>query len=122
MGCDIHAFVEVRRIDDPEWILMGELDIDRWYGLFGRLAGVRGCEYDPITDPRGLPKDISKATRLFYEWWDGSAHTPSWLSQEEWLQVEKEFDHRWLRHSNVGQISTDMEIIDELRVVFWFDS
>jgi hypothetical protein len=80
MGCDIHLFVEVRdggawRPVKVAWDMFG-----RNYDLFAILAGVRnGCGFAgsvtgtgfvPISEPRGLPADLSvelAAVRDFFD-------------------------------------------------------
>ncbi len=66
MGCDIHAYVEERRINHPNqyWRRYGEADIMRDYRLFSLMAGVRSKEGRPgaIVEPRGLPDNIATMT------------------------------------------------------------
>lgn len=91
MGCDIHLYVEVR--EDGQWVnkpLRHTYD-GRNYNLFAILAGVRN-RHDilPISDPRGLPPDVSKEV-------EGEAdgdHSHSWLTLAElmafdWTQTAK---------------------------------
>lgn len=74
-------------------LLLIELDIDRNYDLFGMLADVRngrgfaGCEtgdgFEPIADPRGLPKDVSDPVKAESDRWDSDGHSHSWLTLAE---------------------------------------
>ena len=62
MGCDIHLYFEERDSNgDWEQIIIDERLIpnDRNYALFGFLAGITGCEFDPLFGGRGLPKETS---------------------------------------------------------------
>lgn len=69
MGCDIHVFMEYRDPhgwDKDRWQCFGgSLHVSRDYGLFSRLAGVRGG--DAIIPFRPLPPDLSyEADRGYY--------------------------------------------------------
>lgn len=91
MGCDIHIYAE-KRMPDGGW---QAVDVDRerdWpeflggrnYGFFGWLAGVRNySSIEPLSEPRGIPDDVTTSVRLEYERWAGDAHTPSWYYMEE---------------------------------------
>lgn len=89
MGCDIHAYLEVKD-EEGKWCCEGEvLETTRSYGLFGFLANVRNYSHVPvIAQPRGLPEDIAYRTADAYEQWDNDAHTPSWLSVKELLDYD----------------------------------
>jgi len=102
MGCDIHAFAETRQ-PDGSWQKVGEVfPLDNWaseyhkkshsdefynvrnYGVFGFLAGVRNYSaIPPLSDPKGLPVDLSPAVREKTEDWDGDGHSWSWLALGE---------------------------------------
>ena len=57
MGCDIHAYVEVRSADSTYWQSFGQrVNLGRCYDTFGRMAGVRGGP--ALVKPRGLPEDV----------------------------------------------------------------
>lgn len=73
MGCDIHTFIEYKKKDSDRWMpLGGHLRLDRHYGVFGRIAGVRcdGC----LIEPRGIPDDLSYESEPYY-----------------WLRVDNQF-------------------------------
>jgi hypothetical protein len=72
MGCDCHPYVEERQ-GDGSWALIRKISYDdpepafvcfrtRNYRLFGVLAGVRGS-HPALFVRRGLPSDVSDATR-----------------------------------------------------------
>ena len=68
MGCDIHAFIEYKHLLEDRWsAISGQLYLDRNYGLFSALAGVRsyGDAIDYL-EPRGIPDDISWMTESKY--------------------------------------------------------
>lgn len=81
MGCDIHAFLEVKIAD--AWYYFGEVDLGRDYELFGKMAGVRGEETSMFGGPKGWSSDASIVSNTHYKQWEGDAHTPSWLSADE---------------------------------------
>ena len=67
MGCDIHAFIEYS-YEDGRWsAISDQIDLDRNYGLFSALAGVRlYTNTIDYLEPRGIPRDISWATERKY--------------------------------------------------------
>lgn len=108
MGCDIHAFAEVRR--DGQWETVGAVfPLDKFgakwekrthteepfgwrnYGMFGFLAGVRNdSAVEPLSAPKGLPPDISPKVREAAEYWEADGHSHSWLSLRELDSVDYE--------------------------------
>lgn len=68
MGCDIHCYIEYKPdpLDpDSQWDgFGGEIRCSRHYGIFAALADVRnGYGITPISQPRGLPSDVSYEVR-----------------------------------------------------------
>lgn len=125
MGCDIHAFIEIKK--EGRWRFTKELDIDRSYWLFGNLAGVRDESQKPIASPRGLPDDCSQAIRDLSEQWGDDGHSHSFVA---WSEIEA---HTWVYDGNpvpmrkqfwVMQFADAIEIHGEgnARLVFWFDN
>ena len=110
MGCDIHFHIEVK-IDNKREHFAAP-DVNRWYWLFGILAGVRG-EDSPIVKPKGFPKDASNITRLSYEWMGRDAHTPSWLNSKEILKLQA----RLKKERETWLLSADDE--EERRRISW---
>jgi len=95
MGCDIHAYVEVKR--NGGWNEAGEAFDCRNYGLFGFLAGVRNYSQVPVlAAPRGLPTDVGDLVRLKSEEWDVDGHTHSWVSLRELIDFDydQQFEDR----------------------------
>jgi hypothetical protein len=110
MGCDIHSFVEVRQ-SDGTWRPIGDVfplgEFDRkWhkkdfgsspfdvrnYGMFGFLAGVRNYSCVPvIAEPKyAIPDDANELIKKAYEDWSGDAHTATWLTLRQLLEVDYE--------------------------------
>jgi hypothetical protein len=101
MGCDIHMFpehrnefcwVHVYRHEPDQYTIKDRFprrDRDnyfawgnRWYWLFGQLAGVRGGG-PPIAEPRGYPEDMDEDVKEHIESYEPDFHTASWLTLEE---------------------------------------
>ena len=123
MGCDIHSFAEVWK--NGVWVKVGDvfpLDnwekgfykkdfndepiIDRHYGLFGWLADVRNySRLPPISQPRGLPTNLSLAVLHESATWGLDGHSYSWLSLAELLEADYEqivWDRRVMRQESSG--------------------
>lgn len=102
MGCDIHMYVEYKRKNENVWktgdyFVKGgvwaeddgyarkELHGSRNYTLFTTLAGVRdyGEGNSIVSEPRGLPVDVSDYVKQESDRWDGDGHTHSWLTLKE---------------------------------------
>lgn len=118
MGCDIHFYVENRVSgvwqSADKWTPNkyagdeGEppLSLDykdrfysgRNYNLFGILANVRngrgfagintGDGFVPISEPRGLPEDVSEQVGAESDRWDVDGHSHSWLTVAELLAYD----------------------------------
>ncbi|MGV8026223.1 MAG: hypothetical protein AB2L18_06690 [Anaerolineaceae bacterium] len=105
MGTDIHLAAEYYK--DGCWHLSNvELPNDRNYRAFAILANVRnGCTFAgfdtgdfiiPISDPRGLPDDMSEELRALL---DSEEEEPDWQSDEEQLTSflnDEQQEHLWL--------------------------
>lgn len=137
MGCDIHLHVEIKH-KEKGWLHYSAPSIDRWYLLFGRMAGVRTDEVEPISKPRGLPDDMSEMTRLCYEDQADDAHSMSWLGRDE-IKILNEFIREcrqkpwenfdakcgYLLGNSLAFEDSDRckpEWLIDCRIVFWFDN
>ena len=101
MGCDIHAYAEIRG-SDGTWQYAGDnafpgneydkncpFDGARDYRMFGFLADVRNYSHSPvIAEPRGVPDDASVKVRAEHDWWESDAHSASWLTLAELLAYD----------------------------------
>lgn len=149
MGCDIHAFAEVRekkkwiKLDDRfendypksmkcEWCeKVSEVTSDRNYDLFGLLAGVRGdIDIEEISPPKGIPEDASHGYLHKVEYWDGDCHSHSYFTLKE-LKESLSGNERLLQEPIDRLEKAKKEIIDEwdlklgdedIRMVFFFDN
>jgi hypothetical protein len=88
MGCDIHAVVELHA-KNGVWHSYHTPSIGRDYALFGRMAGVRSTQHEPIAAPRGVPPcPVSLVTAVLLQKWKHDGHTHSWLTIDEMDQIE----------------------------------
>jgi hypothetical protein len=159
MGCDIHTFREYSNVrptfKDPKWICYDhwvtaddreeehdpiQMDVVRPHDLPGRnydafalLACVRG-EYDYSLDPRGMPENASEIVLAEYESWGGDAHTPSYVTEGELLELlirmnlrppheamprQKRYINELLSYMESDRVQVQQS---QKRIVFWFDN
>jgi len=105
MGCDIHIRCEVKRnnkwelntkdifpnpwyefsLNDPDWSSPNDEFTDtpestRLYDWFAILANIRNNEgFNVISEPRGIPKDISKECKVWLDKKSDFLHSHSYL-------------------------------------------
>ena len=133
MGCDIHMHTEIKV--KGKWIHWNQPRIDRSYQLFGLLAGVRQKPDEQISEPRGLPKDISETIKIHADYWEGDGHSHSWINSKEasWI-IDKYFkpsSENMFEHDGFGYLfgyGWEIEYqeewpdnVEDYRWVFWFD-
>lgn len=141
MGCDIHAHIEVKL--DGVWHHYSCPPLQRSYKVFSRICGVRngviGMPYyvQPITEPRGLPDDLSEVTKQIYLFEEQDSHTPSWLSGNEldeliqWVEQSESvnydsnlynFQHKQIGYFNGNMFGEIPSPFEETRFICWFDN
>ena len=138
MGCDIHAHVEVKF--RGQWVHYNAPHVRRHYDLFAKLAGVRNDgEIEPIAPPRGLPVDIADLTRAIYEAEGGAeyTHSASHITADEMRDVARWYDsldhnrtqggHHgfegvfgYLNGNSIASLGDGL--VEDARLVFWFDN
>lgn len=135
MGCDIDVYIE--RFYKGKWVMVDRVPIGaeackRNYERFCKLAGVRcyeECENNQGT-PRGLPKDVSESLKYLSEDY-GDGHSHSWMPLKEFIGIiestldesrREKFKSEYFRSYDIELIEEDDNLIDEYRVVFWFDN
>jgi len=120
MGCDIHAWVQYRvkgaSSDDSWQDWSGEMHWDRWYALFGRMAGLRDPDVEAIVEPRGVPGGFWSVDII-----EDGYHTPSWLTLEEFATVAAEYPCPDVDATLAAMRSLEANG-QEVRIVFAFDS
>ena len=105
----------------PDWEIMPHtLDIPPDYTLFSILADMRnrtrGKYFKPISLPRGLPSGLSKIAQNYFDFWEGDAQSPSWLTHADFNsydgdKAEIKFFIEQIQHYS-----------NSCRFIFWFDS
>lgn len=109
MGCDIHAYLEVKK--DGKWVTGDEWKPDKYepkrlvvdyderiysgrnYYLFSILADVRnGRGFIPIAQPKGMPEDACPQVKKEAKGWGQDGHSHSHLTLQEilaydWTQI-----------------------------------
>lgn len=142
MGCDIHAFIEVKF--GGAWHYYGELKVGRDYELFERMAGVRGYKSAAMLPPRGLPEDAGAMTVFIKNDWGSDGHSHSWFSAVEMEALDAWHKKRFLSHERPASVFTrqpetlylfgnDIDSwwrwprerpkgVEDIRLVFWFDN
>ncbi|ULO05624.1 hypothetical protein H1230_21455 [Paenibacillus sp. 19GGS1-52] len=81
------AILYPERDESPTWIVESNDMVfkDRNYDLFAILANIRNPENMPyISEPRGLPEDVSEEIRLQIEY--GEFHSTTWFTAKELLE------------------------------------
>lgn len=135
MGCDIHLFVEMKSKKLGKWLLYSHPEVRRDYDLFAKMANVRNYDnIEPLSDPKGLPDDISESVQLIYDYERPDAHSESYLTLMEINRLQKWHDGRkdvfdWYKQfgfffgNDFDQTDVlDPPPIEDVRFVFWFDN
>lgn len=143
MGCDIHAHLEVKI--EGIWHHYSTPNIRRNYNLFAKMAGVRNYTEGPdaivpISNPKGLPEQMSFITWFDYKMrWESDGHSMSWLDGDELDYLESWFDSQQQKDEifafsrmfgylfgngfNVKKYPSDYpKGVEDARLVFWFDN
>jgi len=138
MGCDIHAYLEVKN-NNGDWLFINEPEKinQRNYRLFATLAGVRNSfGIDPISNPRGIPEDVTDYVKGEFDTWEGDGHNHSYLTAKELLEFDYDkrfeledgkYSYRDLidSYSDYFKFLKDLKYFDkpeDVRLVFWFDN
>lgn len=92
MGADIVSFVEVKK-KEYKWQCEGGQDnsfASFGYNLYAFLAGVRNKYYQcvHISEPRGIPNDVSGVVRRYHRLWGNGSESPSYLTLKELLDFD----------------------------------
>ena len=138
MGSNIHGYLELLEYpntDYERWEQSYPIQYDRDYYFYGVIADVRNyLELEPISKPRGLPKDVSRDTKYDSDQMGGDGHSHSYLYANELREYnwkQKIPDGRML----IDAMNTTHKALlllvnffaheygdDGVRIVFWFDN
>lgn len=144
MGCDIHAYAEVKvnghwrplgkavydhvkKPDGTQDIAITELDIGRYYTLFGLLAGVRSGG-EPLIPRRGVPQDSREDILREHKQWGVDAHSASHWYLNEVLEHRETFEREGcgefldITDTLVRLVERHHIKLNDARIVFWFDN
>lgn len=100
----------------------------RNYNLFAALCGVRSSHFHEsrsISEPKGVPKDVSVFIRMEIEYWDTDGHSHSYNTLNE---LER-FD--WSGYGNtvnqflaevIPKLKAQKVSGDNVRIVYFFDN
>lgn len=169
MGCDIHMYCEYKHKhgqEKPKWVSADHYRVnphygvyedesqwevihlydDRWYRLFGILAGVRDYEVKPIAEQRGIPSDCCKEIKKECDDYGCDGHSHSYLTLKELMDNRSKYIGKEDGYDVLGVIIDPLiqrtkevfhiygyqnqddvnEIIaksaNDIRIVFWFDN
>lgn len=109
--------------DDKRWEYIDRFYSGRNYNLFSILAGVRTWEEDvAICKPKGIPEDSSYAYKYECVLWNGDAHSHSYFTLEELLDVDWESkDLKWFEETIEKMKNIDHDP-KKVRCCFFFDN
>ena len=115
------------KLEDGNWHVPYNLEYysGRNYYLFSILADVRNSGVEPINYPKGIPDDASTGYLYKCEQWDSDAHSHSYFTLEELLNVHwSEYDSEYIE--DFMETLEKMKKIDEyplnVRCCFFFDN
>ena len=139
-NCDNWRYNEDYDEEDPdseEKLSVSPIYTNRNYHLFSILAGVRDYSENcnKISEPKGLPEDISKITKKEADRWKGDGHSHSYLTLKEIKDFQNKNNEECL-NKIIDSIEDRMrdefwifsskedtsEYHDKIRIVFWFDN
>lgn len=135
MGCDIHMFVELSGLGDDlrtRWKMVIHSAAaygGRNYNVFAKLADVRNRgDIKPISEPRGLPKDLSPGVAVEASDCSDDCHSHSWfllselVEKVEWPEHCESFVAWAASLTNKDSPASLPRYPDRIRLVFWFDN
>lgn len=126
--------IEPRWISADDWEFDDDDDEKIWkcgerfysgrnYHLFAILAQVRTWDTsESISEPKGIPDDASYAYKYMCDQWHGDAHSHSYLTLEELLEVDwVSKDLKWFEGTIEKMKSVDHDP-KKVRCCFFFDN
>lgn len=144
MVYDIHAYWEIKL--NGKWYVYDQPRFKQNYALFAKMANVENDgTVEPISLPKGLPQDASEVVKFEAEWWGNDGYFHSWLDSKE-IEELYQFHVELYERENMDTYLVDWEewgyvcdcnwadfyrykdkigylkVIEDIRLVFWFDS
>jgi len=140
MGCDIHFHIELK--DGNEiWHHYAAPDIDRRYGMFGLLAGVRCHDMRPIKDTDDkLPEDVTLVTKEDYRRLGDCTHSLRvfkmkhiqelynrqdelrFYFESKHYDIDVDFLKTFLFGNSFNNFTLKETVFTDIRFIFWFDN
>jgi hypothetical protein len=130
MGCDIHAYVEVKI--DGSWHMFEPVRGEgggRDYEFFTHLCGVRAQytnDENLWPEPKGLPLDASVISKFHSDRWGCDGHSHSWETYTEFIEkktvLERLRGKETYEYNILGTELAEDDDPNDYRVVFWFDN
>ena len=128
MGVCIHGLMEIKVAGSWHGI---HREWGRNYNLFALMAGMRNeNNLTPVSQPKGLPDDVSVLTRIENNEWGDDALSESWLSLMEVEIVARRIeildgkpcrDIEGVKY-HLRRYLQNHESVVETRLVFWFSN
>ena len=110
MGCDIHFHIELLNGESNKWEHYAAPNVKRNYDLFAVIADVRNyANIKPISEPKGIPDDISLITSIDCERIGRDGHSHSWLDSSEIIKLEDHLSEMATKDSSKNFLSYDLE-------------
>lgn len=109
------------------WNTDGSFYDNKNYYIFSILADVRNGSdrIEPISDPRGVPEDCCYPYRVILEQWGLDAHSKSYFTLEELLNIDWSiYNEDWISDflkaiEKMKEIKSDPK---DIRCLFFFDN
>jgi hypothetical protein len=126
MGCDVNAHLEIN-IDD-RWEHFCEIDIERDYFVFSKMARCGRGHNSPIVENKGIPVDINPLTALLI--YRTSYHSFSFFNNIElisfirWLESQNYCcgENLLIKFKNIYLLDFNENDEYDYRLVFGFDN
>lgn len=137
MGTTIKLHIEIKI--NGKWLHWNHPRLPQDYEFFTKIANLRPDDYDvePVSEPKGLPQNITRTVEIHYQHWKNDTFGESWLNSKEIAEVRRWYDAR--RKYEFGEFDKDFgflmehgfdifefpeEIADlgveDVRFIFWF--
>lgn len=141
MGTDIHCFGEIKI--EGTWHVYTKCNFTRNYDVFSKMGCNKNQYIKPISEPKGLPTDLSLVAQIYHDVSTYDFHSHSWFNSREIKEFAEQcrfkgenqipdsylidsmgylFGYRWQDFESVQKENRMPDIISNIRWVFWFDN